>query len=83
MINELFDIGIQDPTVFGILVMHDVLYLYTMHLGGPKAYILTELPSTPMANSAGNLVLIPSIVSKLVLFHIHLGFVYRYDRKNS
>lgn len=70
MINELFDVGIQDPVVSGILVMDDHLYFYTMHLGGPKTYILTELSSTPVTKSADNLVLIPSIVSKLVQLEV-------------
>lgn len=70
MINELFDVGIQDPVVSGILVMDDHLYFYTMHLGGPKTYILTELLSTPVTKSADNLVLIPSIVSKLVQLEV-------------
>lgn len=70
MMNELFDVGIHDPVVFGILVMDDHLYTYAMHLGGPKAYISTELSSTSVTKSSGNLVLILSIISKLVQLRI-------------
>ncbi|KAG2198078.1 hypothetical protein INT47_011913 [Mucor saturninus] len=66
MMNELFDVGIHDPVVFGILIMDDHLYTYALHLGGPKAYISTEFSSTSVTKSSENLVLILSIIFKLV-----------------
>ena len=66
LLNELLRIGIEDPVISGILVMDDHLYTYKMHLSGPKIYVMTQLSSTPVTKSAGSLILIPSVVSKLV-----------------
>lgn len=46
MLNELLEIGIEDPLVCGILVMNDHLDMFKMHLTGPKLYIMTQLSST-------------------------------------
>ncbi|GAA5805091.1 hypothetical protein HPULCUR_010604 [Helicostylum pulchrum] len=67
MLNELLGIGIKDPLVCGILVMNDHLDMFKMHLSGPKLYIMTQLSSTPVTKTADNIILIPTITTRLGL----------------
>lgn len=65
MLNEILEICIEDPVVYGILIKNDKLLTFKMYMADAKIYVMSQFFSIPHAKSSDDLPLISGIVSRL------------------
>ncbi|KAG1051912.1 hypothetical protein G6F43_005912 [Rhizopus delemar] len=72
MLNEILEICIEDPVVYGILIKNDKLLIFKMHMADAEIYVMTQFFSIPLAKSSDDLPLISGIVSRLEQLKVYL-----------
>lgn len=65
MLNELLEIDVEDPVVYGIFVKNNTLFTFKMHLTGDILYTMFQLTSILVLKGHADLACLPNIVPRL------------------